>query len=276
MCIYLFDFMDRGYSKSEVSTQIKRAKDITRRTTLTKKDKQQLTRIPLVLTYNPSLPPVMNAIKKHWHILQSDSALRETFKDPPMTAYRRNLNLGDILNSKNIANNEVIRPSSVNHRGTCKPCYSNRKNKCCQQVKTTHSFKSAQTNKTYKIYHDLTCKSGWILYLLECRLCPKIQYVGKSEPPANIRINKHRDDCKISTTIDIDQHFRLPGHNFNQHAVFTFIEQLKTFNKEKQEKRAILEKREDFWIMELKTLKPKGMNAILNHQHHYTGILRVE
>ena len=109
---------------------------------------------------------------------------------------------------------------------------------------------------------------------MECRLCPIIQYLGKSEPPANIRINKHRDDCKITTSIDIDQHFRSPGHSFNEHAVFTIIERLNTRTKTKLERREILETREDFWIMELQTLKPRGLNAILSYPQKYTGILR--
>ena len=116
----------------------------------------------------------------------------------------------------------------------------------------------------------------WVLYLIECRLCPVIQYVGKSEPPANIRFNKHRDDCKAATSIEIDQHFRLPVHNFNEHATFTLIEQLNVCNKTKLERREILETREDFWMMELKPLRPHGLNAKLNHPDKYTGILQNE
>ena len=144
---------------------------------------------------------------------------------------------------------------------------------CCNHMKSWNSFKRAITNKVYRIFHDVTCRTKMVVYLLECKLCPKVQYVGKSESPANIRINKHRDDCKISTSIDIDQHFRLPGHDFNQHAVFTIIEKMNVTNKSKKELREILERREDFWVMELKTLKPLGIYPKLNHPHEYTGIL---
>ena len=145
---------------------------------------------------------------------------------------------------------------------------------CCKHIKPCNSFKSAHSNKVYNIFQDLTCRSDWLVYLMECRLCPIIQYVGKSEPPANIRINKHRDDCKIATSIDIDQHFRSPGHTFNKHATFTISERLNTCTKTKLEGREILETREDFWIMELQTLKPRGLNAKINYPHKYTGILQ--
>ena len=268
------DFLRRGYSPDEVSTKIQKAKNVPRETALTNRPKQPLTRIPLVLTYNQTLPPIMKTIKKYWHILQSDTSLREVFKELPITSYRRNENIGDILNSNNLRNNQVVRKSSHKKQGTCHPCLTRRNNLCCKRVKICDSFKSARTNKVYRIFQDMTCKSDWLLYLLECKTCPSIQYVGKSEAPANIRINKHRDDCKIPTSIDIDQHFRIPGHSFNEHAVFTLIERLNTRTKTKFKRREILETREDFWIMELQTLKPQGMNAKLNHPHKYTGILR--
>ena len=213
----------------------------------------------------------MGSIKKHWHILQSDTSLREIFKELPITSYRRNENIGDILNSNILRNNQVIRRSSTKMQGKCHPCLTRKNNLCCKHIKSCNSFKSARSNKVYHIFQDLTCRSDWLIYLLEC---PIIIYVGKSEPPAHIRINKHRDDCKITTSIDIDQHFRLPGHSFNEHAVFTVIERLNPRTKTKLGRREILETREDFSILELQTLKPRGLNAKLNYPQKYTGILR--
>ena len=43
-------------------------------------------------------------------------------------------------------------------------------------------------------FHQLTCHSNYVIYLLECVMC-KIQYVGKSET-FNIRRNNHRKDIK--------------------------------------------------------------------------------
>ena len=267
------NFVQKGYGKSEVLKQITRAKNIRRTETLTPKEKKTFNRIPLVLTYNPSLPPIMDVMKKHWHVLQSDPSLRETFKELPITSFRRNNNLGDLLNSKTLKHNKVIRPSISKTNGISKPCHSRQNNKCCQHIKTTDTFISRRTRKSYTIFDEISCKSGWLIYLLECRLCPNIQYIGKSETSANIRINKHRDDCKSPHSIEIDQHFRKEGHDFNKHATFTFIEKIKQNDKPKKEKREILEKREDFWIMELQTLKPRGLNAKLNFCNHYSGIL---
>ena len=91
-----------------------------------------------------------------------------------------------------------------------------------------------------------------------------IQYVGKSEPPMNIRINKHRDDITREDAIQVCQHFNQASHNFEHHARFSIIETLKDQVKDLTTMRRILENREDFWINKLKTLKPNGFNKTLN------------
>ena len=49
----------------------------------------------------------------------------------------------------------------------------------------------------------------------------------------------------------------------------TIIERLNTRTKTKLERREILETREDYWIMVLQTLKPRGLNAKLNYPQKY-------
>ena len=62
------------------------------------------------------------------------------------------------------------------------------------------------------------------------------------------------------------RHFNCPNHDFNRYAKFTVTEELKnmdTFDKKKV--RYILEKREDFLMIKLKTIHPDGLNDGLNH-----------
>ena len=76
---------------------------------------------------------------------------------------------------------------------------------------------------------------------MECTLC-HIQYIGKSETQFNLRLNNHRKDLRLNNHRKdinrqnaplLDQHFKLPGHNFNQHAKFILIEQLDNINIDK-------------------------------------------
>ena len=60
---------------------------------------------------------------------------------------------------------------------------------------------------------------------MEWILC-KIQYVGKSENPFNLRLNNHREDVNNLKAIPACNHFKIHGHKFMKHAKFTLIEQL--------------------------------------------------
>ena len=52
-----------------------------------------------------------------------------------------------------------------------------------------HYIFTSYKDKTLNIFHNLTCKS----YLRECVLY-KLQYVGESETPFNLRLNTQRSD----------------------------------------------------------------------------------
>ena len=103
----------------------------------------------------------------------------------------------------------------------------------------------------------------WLLYLCTCKKC-FIQYVGKTEWPFNQRLNKHRFDVPVPDAPQIDQHFNQAGHNFDRDAKFTLIEKLNNLDGDKETKRKRIKTRENFWIKELKTLQPNGLNEYLN------------
>ena len=60
---------------------------------------------------------------------------------------------------------------------------------------------------------------------MECILY-KIQFVGKSKKPFNLRLNNHRKDVNNLKTVLACNNFKINGHNFMKHAKFTLIEQL--------------------------------------------------
>ena len=114
----------------------------------------------------------------------------------------------------------------------CTPRRSEAGNICCKQVKTTATFKSQQTNKTWKIIHNANCKTEYAIYLMECITC-NLHCVGKNEAPFNIRLKSHRKDVKDPTAILADEQFQKNGQRFNQHARFTIIDRLTNTNLDK-------------------------------------------
>ena len=120
-------------------------------------------------------------------------------------------------------------------------------------MKTTTTFKSQQTNKTWKIFHNTICKTEYAIYLLECIIC-NVQYVRKNETPFNIRLKNYREDVKDPKAILADKYFQKNGHRFNGQTRFTIIDGSTNTNLDKEILRENLIQRENFWIQKLETL----------------------
>ena len=261
-------FLERGYKEDTLNSQMATVKDLNRNDVLKKQETKNTNKIPLLLTYNRTLPNMKAIVEQYWNILQINTDLQPVFQTKPMIAYKRNKNLKEIIGGNTIVNSKVFKRQLKDRNGKCKPCNGNKSSLCCKQVVNTTTFTSNQTKRTFKIFHQVNCKSNFIIYLLECTLC-KLQYVGKSETPFNLRLNNHRKDVKDinnSKAIPACTHFRKNGHDFNIHAKFTIIEQLNQIKTKSQDYlKILLKQRENFWIKTLDTLTPKGLNQELNN-----------
>ena len=148
-------------------------------------------------------------------------------------------------------------------KGESIPCNTSR---CllCQQIIATTIFESTQTKEKFDIYHKVSCKSNYVIYLLQCLLC-KIEYVGKSETPFHIRLNNHRKDIKNPHAIEACKHFNNWNHVFHKHGKFILIEKLNNIkNTSTEVLKQRVKDRENYWIKRLKTLAPFGLNQELN------------
>ena len=254
----------KGYHHHTLKEQIEKARVQERTLLLNKSPEQVKQSIPISITYNRTLPKIKSIVDKHWHFFQVNPELKERFQSSPIIAFRKNKSLKQIIGSNTIEHNKKLLRSNNKVNGKSSPCLSNTRTLCCKQVVSTTSFKSNQTNCVFKIFHDINCKSTFLIYLLACNIC-NIQYVGKSETTFNIRLNNHRKDVKDSNALPADKHFTLPGNDFNKNARFTLIEKLANTNKVVTETlRERLKHRENFWIIELRTLTPTGLNKELN------------
>ena len=268
-------FESRGYAPAGIKEQIQKAMKTSRNELLQEKTKTPSKRIPLSIKYNRTLPSVRHIINKHWNILQLDKKVKETFKERPILAFRHNKNLKDYIGSNKIENNiKVSYSTKTNEIKSCQPCLARSGNLCCQQVKSTSSFKSDITHKTYDIFHNSNCKSQNLIYLMECKLCKGKQYVGKSEKRMNTRINTHRNEVWRTEGPPCDKHFQLPNHDFTRHAVFTIIEVIEKPPTDKLELRKLLEHEEDKWMARLRTKNPDGLNVRFNHPQDITTIIK--
>ena len=169
-----------------------------------------------------------------------------------------------MIRGNTIEKNKKLLTTNKFTNGKCSPCFSSSRTLCCNKVIKTDHSKSNEANRTFRIFQKTTCKSNFIIYLLECDLC-KILYVRKAKTAFNILLNNHRKDVKNPKAIPVDKHFSQTGHNFNLHSKFITIEQLQDIEKTSNEiLKERLKTRETFWIKKLKTLTPSGLNQDLN------------
>ena len=201
----------KGYPETMVNEEIQKATNQDRTGLLNKEKTETGNHLTLCVTYNKTLPNIKTIIEKHWHILNVNPELRKVLENKPLLAFRKNKNLRQLIGGNTIEKNKKLLTTNKFTNGKCSPCFSNSRTLCCKQVIKTEHFKSNQTNRTFRIFQKTTCKSNFIVYLLECELC-KIQFVGKAEIAFNIRFNNHRKDVrKDPKAIPVDKHFNPRG-----------------------------------------------------------------
>ena len=198
---------------------------------------------PMTCLCKVNIPPYIY----HWKEIEKSEKLTKCFPEPSVVAFRRTKSIKDTL-----VRAAVSRPSST--AGQCKPC-GDKRCKCCLQLQHTQVYHCKTTGKEYKIFCNVNCKTPIVVDLLDCHLCGS-QYVGESVQPFNKRMNGHRSDLSKKTLLPVSQHFVSPGHSLEGFGRSKFMS-LTTIQVVKKTKDR---KKESFWIRELQTLHPEGLN----------------
>lgn len=216
--------------------------------------------VRFVTNYNPMLPNMNKLMKKHWPIMETNEKCRKALTKPPQITYKREKNLADILvRAKYRSGSNMKRNGKqLHHVSKCGKC------SWCNKLLEGCKFSSIVTGKTYDVLHPMTCHSQWVVYLCECRV-HKLQYVGKSETPLNIRMNNNRSHLKKNIMkCELVRHFRESSNcDFEKDLRIMPIEQLRMHSDETrgvEVKKKTLRERETFWQWKLHTLYPRGMN----------------
>ena len=112
-------------------------------------EKLKQTCIPLRLTYNCFCPNISKVIREHWNWLSINESIKEMFNCQPLTAFTRNKNLKELVESNKIEKNTVKKKRQVQKLkpGKCSPYLTNLRSFCRKQVRETTTFKSQQTKK---------------------------------------------------------------------------------------------------------------------------------
>ena len=136
---------------------------------------------------------------------------------------------------------------------------------CCQQLISTTTFKSNQTNKTFKIYHRANCKSSFDIYPLHALFVTFDKLVNQKH---HSTLGSITTDVKNPNAIPACKHFNRHDHDFNNHRNIIITEPLRNIHTTSTETlKERLKQQENFWIMKLETLAPHGLKQDLNWIH---------
>lgn len=249
------DFNSRGYPNNWLDTALNKVRASgTHSSNLV--SKQNENRCILKLTHSPLSREIRNIVNSHWHIIKSDYQLNGLFQNLPLCVFSRSSNLRDRLVHADIATPPSGTLSNAQGNFPCKSCTS-----CIHYLKL-QSFTHPHTRKIYKIKQLITCKSTHVVYILICP-CPLL-YVGKTIRALRTRILEHLSAIRrCDATSSVSQHFQLAKHAISD-LKFLGIERVLPKRRGGDVDKKLLQ-RESFWIFELNSLFPKGMNEEINY-----------
>ena len=157
-----------------IRKQILRAREHSRNDLL-EREKQQMSEQKLTfnITYYPAFQNV-KAIMKGLHILLTPN--KENKKAVP------NVSVIGFWNGKSFKD-FLVRATlpKLNRSGRCEP-YGNKTCLVCDSISTATTFTTEACQETFKIQSGpLTCVSEKVPYLLKCKVCGEVPYVGKAK-----------------------------------------------------------------------------------------------
>ena len=207
-----------------------------------KRDPQSI----FVCDRHPNVARLPSTLKKHFHLLQNDTAANEIFTSVPMVAYRRPRSLKNMLVKNRVREVETPRITEPCKKKNCK---------LCKDIIATDKICNTKRGISIKTEGGGTCQTKNAIYGAICTRCDMI-CVGQTGVTLSSRFNKHRYDIKNRPdNSEIAEHFHT-GHQDGDMKVLL----LQTGLLQSEEER---EYHEDRWMCRLQSLQApnsSGMN----------------
>ena len=117
-------FTQRGYPLTSLEHDLRRVRTIGRPDALSGSERGDtpVDSVPLVMTYHPFNTYIKRYLLQHLRILSTGQQTRDIFPQPPIVAYKRDLNLRDILVHSTDSSSTEQPGSLACHRPRCQTC----------------------------------------------------------------------------------------------------------------------------------------------------------
>jgi hypothetical protein len=217
--------IERKYKSSLIDAAIRRAKQIPRSEAIKRVAKPKQTKRPVfAVTWDPRLPNLSRVQEKHWRSMVSqDSYLRDAFPEPPLIAYKRQKNLGDLLIRAKL-------PAKSQRKQTKRKLNGMKKcGKCviCPYIKEGKKIEGDTFE--WHINKQVNCKTRNVVYMIECDISKcKQRYIGETDRELKDRISEHIGYVNTNKLDKVTgNHFNQPGHSKSNMKI-TIIEKVKS------------------------------------------------
>lgn len=250
--------LDKDYDPQNVEREFQHALGMNRESLLevkSKPDSDDTFKWAMFSSFSIQHRQVKAIFSKHWDILKNDRILTTSIPDQAKVIIRG----APILQSK-IAPNVITPPPNLfNSFLSCKRCT------VCQHnsgiARKTVDFTSSVTHKNYPIKHFCTCTTSYIVYLITCH-CK--QYVGRTIRSFSIRVAEHIALIKSGDTKHtVPRHYKFHHNRMFKGTQFVVIDRYVPPWRGGAMTRGV-SRLETFWIYELQTYFPYGMNIELD------------
>ena len=187
--------------------QVNKAERIPRQQALTYNTKSSCTRVPLVLTYHPSLEPLRKILRQTHPILSNDEDLKTLFPQPPLLSFKQPPNL----------RNKLIR-SSATHPTTPNGTFPCQYPRCMTCANIRQGSSITIRGITHHIDGHFTCEATGVIYMITCNnpSCTSIFYIGETGQMLRRRMNGHRHSITSEdATKPVGAQFSQNGHSID-------------------------------------------------------------
>ena len=244
--------MERDYSEKMVRTQILKARGESREIPLERGNtRTSESKLTFNITYYPAFQNVRSILEKLQILPAPDKEHKKVFPEVPIVRFRNGKSFKDHLVRAALLKMGNAGDSELCGKGTCQ---------VYDHIITANTFTTKACGEEIKSQSvPLNCNSEKVLYLLRCKICDDIPYVGKAKTKFCLRFNnykmKHRSFRKGKQTVlqrRFHSHYVQDCHRGTDDWEVTLFEKCETHNQ--------LKEGETFWQHKLKTFYPLGLN----------------
>ena len=263
---------NRGYHDDLINSAIKAAEATPRESLIMKPEKSESkssASYPMVMKFNPRLPPMAKFINKHIGILALTEETANMFhKSSLFVSYKMEKNILSLTTRNKFQSPEgpsladAVEAPEMGCFGCPAKCTL-----CKNFLVECKEFSSSKINQTYKIKSYIDCNTRNVIYMITDKICKDVFYIGYSERSMAERWRNHKSDIKLGRkSCEIATHFKdlkKSSHRLCTENLTTFTsqlsEQLEVTILESVEvipgrdTKAFLHERENFWQATLKS-----------------------